>query len=440
MLDRYTGYSDTLRLYYMRTILIFLVVCSALVPLRAQTPATAQQRPVIIRGGTVHTGNGTVIENAVLVFENGKITAVGDAASAQANRPDAEVIEATGKHIYPGFIAPLSRIGLTEIGAVRSTNDYAEVGGITPHVRALIAYNTDSQIIATVRSNGVLLAQITPAGGLIPGSSSVVQLDAWNWEDAAYAAKDGIHLNWPSMELPASGNDEGKARQRMEKELEAVEQLFAEAQAYSSNPAPGKTNIKLEAMRGLFNGSQRLYIYTDQAKGILAAVAFSRRYGITPVIVGGSDAWRVTDILKQYNVPVILSEMHRLPSSPFEDVDLPYRLPFLLRQAGVRFCISHPGSWEQRNLPFEAGTAAGYGLTKEEALAAITSSTAEILGIADSTGSLEIGKDATLFISTGDALDMRTNNVEVAFIRGRKIDLDNKQKALYRKFTAKYGQ
>lgn len=424
----------------MRTILFLLVLCCVLVPVHAQTPAAAQQRPVIIRGGTVHTGNGKVIENAVLVFENGKLTVVGDAASAGANNPNAEIIEAAGKHIYPGFIAPMSRLGLTEIGAVRSTNDYAEVGGVTPHVRALIAYNTDSQIIATVRSNGILLAQITPAGGLIPGTSSIIQLDAWNWEDATYAANDGVHLNWPSMELPASGNDESKARQRIEKEMEAIEQLFAEAQAYSSNPTPGQANLKLEAMRNLFSGSAKLYISTDQAKGILAAVAFARRYGITPVIVGGSDAWRVTDVLKQYDVPVMLAEMHRLPSSAFEDVDLPYKLPFLLRQAGVRFCISKPGSWEQRNLPFEAGTAAAYGLSKEEALAAITSWTAEILGVADSVGTLEVGKDATLFISTGDALDMRTSNVEAAFIRGRKIDLDNKQKALYRKFTTKYGQ
>jgi imidazolonepropionase-like amidohydrolase len=422
----------------MRTILLLLFFCCVVV--HAQTPAADQQRQIVLRGGTVHVGNGTVIENAVLVFENGKLTFAGNASSAPASKPDAEIIDASGKHIYPGFIAPLSRLGLTEIGAVRSTNDYAEVGGITPHVRSLIAYNTDSQIIPTVRSNGILLAQITPAGGTIPGTSSIVQLDAWNWEDAAYAINDGVHLNWPSMELPTSGSDDGKARQRIEKELEAIEQLFAEAQAYSKNPAPGQANLKLEAMRKLFDGSEKLYISTGQARGILAAVAFARRYNITPVIIGGSDAWRVTDVLKQYDIPVILDEMHRLPSSAFEDVDQPYKLPFLLRQAGVRFCISKSGSWEQRNLPFEAGTAAAYGLTREEALAAITSWTAEILGIAKSVGTLETGKDATLFISTGDALDMRTNNVEVAFIRGRKIDLDNKQKALYRKYTTKYGQ
>lgn len=423
----------------MRTILFLLFFCSA-PALHAQVPVPAQQKPVIIRGGTVHTGNGKVIDNAVLVLENGKLTAVGDAASVQASLPDAEVIDATGRHIYPGFIAPVSLLGLTEIGAVRATNDYAEVGGVTPHVRALIAYNTDSHIIPTVRSNGILLAQITPSQGLIPGTSSIVQLDAWNWEDAAYAVDDGVHLHWPSMELPASGDDSDKARQRMAKELEAVEQLFAEAQAYRNYPAPQHSNLRLEAMRGLFDGSRKLYIHTDQAKGILAAVAFARRYGITPVIVGGSDAWRVTDVLKQYDVPVILAQLHRLPSTLYEDVDLPYRLPFLLKQAGVRFCIGSPGSWQQRNLPFEAGTAAAYGLTKEEALAAVTSSTAEILGIGDSVGTLEPGKDATLFISTGDALDMRSSTVETAFIRGRKIDLDNKQKVLYRKFSTRYGQ
>jgi len=267
-----------------------------------------------------------------------------------------------------------------------------------------------------------------------------VQLDAWNWEDAAVRTDIGLHLNWPRMFVyRSSPEQEENQRNTTIRELAALEQLFAEAKAYAAGAKPLEENVKLEAMRGLFDGSKKLFVHCDYVKEIEAAVAFSKRWGTKLVIVGGADAWRVTDLLRKEQVPVILGRTHSLPPREDDDTDLPYKLPGLLRKAGVVFALSIDGSWQLRNLPYMAGTTAGYGLTKEEALAAITASPAAILGIADRTGKLETGKDANLLIVSGDLLDMRSSTVEQAFINGRSISLDNVQKQLYQKYSDKYG-
>lgn len=419
-------------------VLLLVLFCLGSMPLRAQIPAPVQQRPVVILGATLHVGNGTVIENSVVVFSNGKLTAVGSATTT-VDTTGAEVIAAAGKHLYPGLIAPNTTLGLVEIGAVRATRDDNEVGNITPHARAIIAYNAESHIIPTVRSNGVLLAQIVPNGGLVPGTSSIVQLDAWNWEDATYAPDNGLHLHWPSMTLPQH-KDNDKASEHVAQKMDEVTHLFAEARAYNAASTHKPVHLPSEAMRGVFNGTKKLYIHADNAKDIMAALHWARQFGISPIIVGGSEAWLVADALRENNASVILAQTHRLPSHTYDDIDIPYKTPLLLHQAGVQFCIAGSGNWNQRNLPFEAGTAVAYGLSKEQALTAITLSTAKILGIDASVGSIETGKDATLLLCSGDILDMRTSTVEKAFIRGRSVDLDDKQKALYRKFKSKYGQ
>jgi imidazolonepropionase-like amidohydrolase len=404
-------------------------------------PAPAQSESVLIKNGTAHLGNGKVIENSVIAFENGKLTLVGDATTAVIDESKYKrKINASGKHIYPGFINCNSSLGLTEIDLVRSTSDNYEVGELNPNVRSIIAYNTDSKIIPTVRCNGVLMEQIVPDGGTITGQSSVVVLDAWNWEDAAYKTDEGVHLNWPRMYISKypGADPEDKQRERMNKEMNNIEQLFKEAKAYSSS-LPAEKNLRFESMKGLFDGSKKLYVHCGYIKEIESAVLFCKKYGIRMVLVDGQDSWRVAELLKENNIPVILGRIHSLPPREDDDVDLPYKLPFLLKQAGVNYALSIGGSWQTRNLAFMAGTSAGYGLTKEEALMSITSSPAKILGIDNTTGTLENGKDATLFISSGDALDMRTNAVEEAFINGREINLDNVQKQLYKKYQAKYG-
>jgi imidazolonepropionase-like amidohydrolase len=393
----------------------------------------------LITGATIHVGNGTVIENGAIGFDKGKITFAGKASDANAGQYS-RTIDAKGKHVYPGFINCNSALGLAELEAVRATRDVEEVGSINPDVRSIIAYNTDSKVIPTVRSNGVLMEQVVPVGGVLSGQSSVVQLDAWNWEDAAYKMDEGIHLNWPRMYVihDPEGDREEKQREQMTKQMESIEQLFKEAQSYAKS-TPGEKNVRLEAMKGLFDGSKKLYIHADYVKQIEAAVLFAKKFGVKMVLVGGDDSWRVTELLKENNIPVVLGRLHTLPAREDDDVDLPYKLPYLLKQAGVQYALSIDGFWQTRNLAFMAGTSAEYGVDKEQALMSITLEPARILGIDQTCGTLEVGKDATLFISTGDALDMRTNNLETAFITGRDINLDNVQKQLYHKYQQKYG-
>ncbi len=404
-------------------------------------PASPQTKPVLLMNGIAHLGDGTVIQNSAIAFEDGKITIIADATTVRLDMKLFDVINISGKHVYPGFIAANTIIGLSEFELVRSTNDFDEVGSLNPNIRSIIAYNTDSKVTPTVRSNGVLLAQITPTGGLISGTSSVVELDAWNWEDAAFRTDDGIHLNWPSMMIDRVQKEKEKdeAKDRIEKSLLNLHDLFADAKAYSTLANPSEHNLKFESMRGLFNGSEKLYIHCEYTKEIISAVGFCKEFGVKMVLVGGADSWRITDLLRDNHIPVILGRTHSLPQREDEDADLPYKLPYLLKKAGVEFCLSVPGFWQVRNLPFNAGTAVGYGLTKEEALTAVSLSVAKILGVDAKVGSLEQGKEATLFVSSGDALDMRTNDVELAFIQGKKINLDNIQKQLYKKYMEKYG-
>jgi len=406
------------------------------------SPAAKQTKTIAITGATIHVGNGTVIENGTVVFSGGKIVSVQ--SGGQVPQYNATVIKADGKHIYPGFIAPITNLGLTEFSSVKATLDYNEIGNLNPHIRSLIAYNTDSKVPATLRSNGVLMAQIRPEGGTISGSSSVVQLDAWNWEDAAIKTDDAMHINWPT--IPPSRGGFGRRQlispevllERKQSAIAELEQFFSEASGYAAIGKVETTNTRLAAMKNLFNGKQKLFITADSQKDIVAAVNFAKKFGIKPIIVGGNEAHLIIDFLKENQIMVVVKQPHALPNSTDDDVNLPYKNAAILANAGLVTVVSIEGYWQQRNLPFMAGTVAAWGLDKEKALSTITLNTAKILGIDQSSGSIETGKDATLFISEGDALDMKTNKVEKAFIQGRDINLDNLHKQLYRKFSEKY--
>ena len=409
------------------------------------SPAKAQAKKAILMGAVIHIGNGQVIQNGYITFEKGKITGVGDATVVKFALTDADVIDANGKHVYPGFIAPVNTLGLVEYESIKATLDFQEIGNLNPHIRSLVAYNTDSKVPATLRSNGVLMAQIRPSGGAISGSSSIVQLDAWNWEDAAIKTDDGMHVNWPATPRFRGGFGGGRpgfsAESLTERTQAAIAELnsfFAEAKAYNEGAKPTETNTRMAAMAKLFKGEQKLYISANTQKDIVAAVNFAKKFNITPIIIGGSDAYLVTDFLKQNNVPVIVKQPHALPNSVDDDVNMPYKNAAILYNAGVTVAVSIDDFWQQRNLPFMAGTVATWGLDKEKALQTITLNTAKILGIDRTVGSLEAGKDATFFISTGDALDMKTNKIEKAFIQGRDINLDNLHKQLDKKFSDKY--
>ncbi len=431
----------------MKKILLALIT---LLPLgiKAQNPAPGkpQTKPVVLTGATIHLGNGVVVENGLIAFDKGLITAVGPSSTA-VNRTGAEVIDLAGKHIFPGVIAMGSTIGIQEIASVRATLDYEEIGEINPHVRSLVAYSTDSEVIPTLRASGVLLAQAVPEGGLISGSSSVFNTDGWNWEDAVLKKDDGIWLNWPPyLARSFSVEDFSFTTKKNEKRAETInllESTFADAKAYNEIAKPDMTNIRLDAMKNLFTGKQNLYIRANYAKDIIDAVKFAKKMGVDKVvIVGGQQADKVAPFLKENNVPVVLGALHSLPSRPDDDVYAVYELPAKLHKAGVKVALSYDDEWWRvRNLPYQAGTAAAFGdISKEDALMFLTQNPAQIMGIDGQVGTLEKGKLATLIVTDGNMMDMRGNVVEHAFIKGAKVNLDNKQRRLYEKYKEKYGQ
>jgi imidazolonepropionase-like amidohydrolase len=437
----------------MKKIFLTFIFGGSLIYASAQSnvlPADKQKTPIVITNATIHKGNGEVLENASIVIVDGKITAVGKNVSVPAG---AEMVDAKGKQVYPGIILPVSSLGLIEIGAVKATTDVREIGDMNPNVRSIVAYNTDSKVINTLRSNGILAANIVPQGSFLAGSSSVVQLDAWTWTDAALKVDGGMHLYMPSM-LPRpnfgrfgggapGGPNAGQAQSDPVKEgldqLEKLKAFFREAKAYNAVAKHDETNLKYETVKNLFTKAQKFYVHANTVKQMLAALDFVKEFGFDVVIVGGSESWQIPDLLKQHNVSVILQQMHSLPTSNDDDVDQPYKTAAMLQKAGVLFAISDDDAQTRgRNIAFNAGTAVTYGLTKEQALAAITLNVAKIMGVSDQTGSIEVGKDANIIISSGDILDMSTNNVTDAFIQGRKINLDDKQKQLNERYEQKY--
>lgn len=409
-----------------------------------QTPAKTQSNAITITGAIAHIGNGTLIENSILAFENGKITAIGENGDTPLK---GQVIDATGKHIYPGFIAPNSTLGLVEIAAVRATNDDDEVGAYNPHIRSIIAYNAESKIVESMRPNGVLTAQITPRGGTISGTSSIVQLDAWNWEDAAIKTDDGVHVNWPDIFKQGRwwmGEEPGyTTNKKYPKEVSELVDYFFQAKAAIKNEK-GINNLPYMAMKGIFDGSKTVYMHVNTEKAILDVISFTKEQSIQKlVIVGGYEAYKVASLLRQNNIAVLLTRTHSTPRSEDDDYDLPYKSAKLLTDAGVLVALQNSGQMERanaRNLPFQAGTVVAHGLDKEKAVQLITGNSAKILGIDAFTGTLEVGKDATLFISIGDALDMRTNQLEKAFIQGRDISLESHQTKLWQRYSKKYSK
>ncbi len=431
----------------MRKIYILVFVLSLSIHTKAQTPAKKQTKSVLILNAMAHLGNGQIIENSAIGFKDGKITLVADSKLIKLSKDAYEItIDATGKHVYPGFIAPNSTLGLVEIDAVKSSDDEEEIGSFNPNVRSIIAYDASSKVIETVRPNGILMAQITPRGGRISGTSSIVQLDAWNWKDALIKENDGIHLNFPET-FRRSGTwfEPGsiEVNKEYQKQIEELNALFASSKAYNAD-AVKERNLVFEAMKGIFDGSQTLFIHSNKEKQIIDAVQFSKDNGIKKmVIVGGFEAYKSADLLQKNNIGVLLKRVHDMPESDDQDVDLPYKNAKLLTDKRIVVGLENSGGMERmqtRNLPFLAGTCAAYGLDKEQALQLITLNTAKLLGIDTICGSLELGKDATLFISEGDALDMRTNKLTETFIQGRRIDLETHQSQLYNKYKEKYGQ
>lgn len=424
-----------------------MVICLSITTKAQQVPANKQSKSILILNATAHLGNGQIIENSAIGFKDGKIILVADSKLIKLSKDGYDItIDATGKQVYPGFIAPNSTLGLVEIDAVKSSDDEQEIGSFNPHIRSIIAYDSNSKVIETVRPNGILIAQITPRGGRISGTSSIVQLDSWNWSDALVKENDGIHLNFPPLSTTkGSWFEPGmiEANKDYQKQIEEINVFIGNSKAYLASTTKER-NLIYESMKGLIDGSQTLFIHADKEKQIIDAIQLAKDNNIKKmVIVGGFEAYKSADLLLKNNIGVLLKRVHDMPELEDQDVDLPYKMAKILIDKGIVVGLENSGSMERmqtRNLPFLAGTCAAYGLNKEQALQLITSNTAKLLGIDGFCGSIEVGKDATLFISEGDALDMRTNKLTNSFIQGRMINLESHQTRLNTIYKEKYNQ
>jgi imidazolonepropionase-like amidohydrolase len=294
--------------------------------------------------GTVRT-----IDEGAVGFRSGRIDYVGYGYGVRT--PYDTVIDAAGKQVYPGLILPDNTLGLQELELVRATLDFDETGEMEPEVRTLTSFKCDSRLIPTVRSNGVLVEQVTPRGGIISGTSAVVQLDAWDWEDAVIGPMMGtsqlatrVHTGRLVGRTRRDGRE--KSDERM-KGLDEIRRFYLRSKAYLESAEVDPVDLRMNAMRGLFDGTQTLYVHADLAQEIQEAVLFAKELGIKRVvIVGGYDAWRVADLLRDHKVDVILRRVHSLPLREDDEVDLPYRLPALLKERGIRFCLAYSGDHE----------------------------------------------------------------------------------------------
>jgi imidazolonepropionase-like amidohydrolase len=398
-----------------RAIITTVFVCLLAPPLSAEVTALV--------GGTVHPVTSEPIENGTLVFDESGILSMGGEIAVPE---DATRIDCQGRHIYPSYVAAYSQIGLVEISSVEATDDRAEMGTFNPNVSAHKAFNPDSELIPVTRSNGVLLALAAPTGGLFSGQSSLMKLSGWTWEEMLLKPQVAMHVDWPRA------RDDGT-------ELERITKLVEDARAYKAARDADEDltpfDIRWESMQPMLSGKQPLMVQADELAEIQSAVAFTVENKLRLILFGGYDAPRCAELLKANNVPVIVSSVHRLPLRHDDPYDAAYTLPNRLRVAGVQYCIAGDSgsSSNLRNLPYHAATAAAYGLPADEALKAITIYPAQILGVADQVGSLEPGKDATIFVADGDPLETPTQ-ITSAYVDGKSVDLNDRHKTLYQRF------
>lgn len=426
--------------------LVAVLALPALLAASGQIPAPPQSQPIVITGATIHPISGPAIENGMILFDKGKITAIGATVTIPA---DALRIDASGKHVYPALIETTSQLGLNEISSVSATRDFAEVGQINPNVRAEVAINPDSEHFPVTRANGVAMAVSWPGGGLIAGTGALLQLDGWTYEDMTMKAPIGMVVDWPRMTvidtwwMRQSPEEQKKA---IAKNIETIEQAFRDARAYKTARAAAAQggpahpfDARWQAMLPVLDGEVPVWVQADEIKQIKAAIDWAGREQVRMVLVGGADAGKVTELLKRKNIPVVVRSTLRLPQRRDDDFDAPFSLPRKLHEAGVTFCIA--GGWfgHERHLAHHAAKAVSYGLPEEVALKSVTLYAAQIIGVADRIGSLDAGKDATLMISDGSPLELMSN-VERLFIQGRDIDLGNRHETLYQKYRQKYIQ
>ena len=400
-------------------------------------PGKAAEGPLLLTGLTIHTVTDGVKTDSDVLIVDGKIAAVGQNLSAPQG---ATVLALDGKHLYPGLIALANQLGLIEIEAVRSTDDSREVTQTNPDIKAKVGYNADSEVIPTIRSNGFAYSMIYPDGSMLMGQSSLMQLDAWNYQDAVVADGTGLHVRWPNASTLGSRwnpKPADEVRKANAEQLAKLQQYFQAAKAYYDAEQAGLNrgiDSRWHEMLAVFEGERPLFVHADDERQIRQAMLLAKQYGLKLTIVGGRDSWRMADELAAAKVAVIYTAPYGLPTRVDENFRQAFITPKVLQDAGVQYALSLDGYWDTRNLVFAAGQAISYGLTPEQALRSVTINAAQIAGVAGTIGSIEVGKAASLVVSDGDIFDYLGHKVTHLWIDGRAVDLNNRHKQLHDKY------
>ena len=420
------------------SLLAATVIAATALPATAHniSPGAPQQGPILLQGGTLYTISDGRIQGDLLL-QDGKISALGSNISVPA---DTQIIDISGHHVYPGLIALDTTLGIVEIEAIRATLDSRETGQVTPEVSTHTAFNADSEIIPTIRYNGITHAQVVPQGSLVNGNSSLMNLDGWNHRDALTRADVGMHITWPAVGVSSSPWERRSPKEQREAQQQARELLnttFTTARAYHGAKQAGtqqREDVRWEAMQGVFDGSKPVFVHANDRRQIRQVLSFADEQGIEIVLVGGRDAWYMADELAERNISVIFGDAYGLPGRVDEAYDIAFSTPAKLAEAGVDFAIAYPGYWDTRNLAFAAGHAVAFGLDYDTALYSVTLGPAKLMGVEDQLGSLEVGKSASIVVSKGDILDPLGHSVEYMFIDGRRVAMTSKQRQLWEKY------
>jgi len=401
----------------------------------SQIPAPVQSKTIALTGGTIFTVSGEIIKNGTVVFEDGIITGVGFDAMIPEN---AEVINTTGKYIYPAMIHARSSAGLSEIGRVTETVDLNEHGAINPNVRAQVAFNSESEHIPLTRTHGIAVTVATPTGGIISGLSAAMLTDGWNWEEMTLKAPVALIVNWPGM-------SDAETRNNVLKELSNA---FSAARRYKKAKEASvkqgvphhNTDVRWEAMIPVLEGAVPVHVNANELTQIQSAISWAEKENIRLVIVGGRDAGYVIPQLKEKNIPVIVTPVIDGPSRQWEEYDRSYRLPFMLYEAGIEYCIAGDfGAANAIRLAHHPSSAVAFGLPHDEALKSITLYPAQILGLDEKMGSIEAGKDASLVIADGNLLELSTQ-IEQVYIQGREVHMHDKHRRLFERYKERYSR
>ena len=401
-------------------------------------PSLLAAQTYVIRNARIVTVSGPVIPSGNILIQDGKIAAVGANISVPSG---AKVVDAKGLTAYPGMIDAHTSVGLEEIDSINATLDTAEMGDLNPHMKASAAINPLSEHVAVTRTNGVTSVLSTPSGGLFSGQGALIGLDGWVTKDMMIKDAAVMVINYPREPNPAANTTEQQRRNaedERKRRVDLLKKTLREAQAFAkvveSRPDEAAPNVMLRALIPVVKGEQPVMFNVDKASEIRGALEIADEFKLKAILSGCAEAWKVVDLLKSKNVPVLLGGTLSLPGGEYEPYDVNYTTAALLSKNGVKFAFTTNDAAHVRDLPWEAGVAVAYGLPKDEALKAVTLYPAQILGVDKQIGSIAEGKNANIILTDGDPLEKQTK-VKHLFINGKPVELKNKHTELYEIFS-----